>query len=92
MKSPYTIIYSSLVTEKGTDLEKHNKYLFIVDRRANKIEIRNAIERIYNVKVKSVCVMNTKPKPKRMRYRLGHTPSEKKAVVTLKSGHKITVK
>jgi len=91
-KSVYEIIRHNLVTEKGTYLQKYNKYLFITDRRANKIEIRKAVEKIFNVKVKSVHVLNVKPKPKRMRWRLGHTPREKKAIVTLKEGYSIEVK
>ena len=51
MKGPYTIVKSLLRTEKGTELGMLNKYLFWVDRHANKIEIKKAVEEIYKVKV-----------------------------------------
>ena len=92
MKSPYEVVYFSTISEKGSLLQQDNKYLFSVAPRANKIEIRHAIEKIFDVKVKSVHVLNVKPKPKRMRWRLGHTPRLKKAIVTLQKGQTIEVK
>lgn len=88
MKDPYQIIQTVLVTEKSTELsESQSKYCFKVSGNANKIEIRQAVEALFDVKVKSVNVMNRLGKWKRMRSaRYGKRPDWKKAVVTLKSG------
>ena len=92
MKSPFEVIISPLLTERSKDQEKYNKYTFLVHKDANKIEIKQAIEKIYNVKVKKVNTVNVKPKPKRWRYREGLTPRKKKAIVTLQEGYKIEIK
>lgn len=88
MKDPYQIIKSVLVTEKGTQLsESLSQYSFKVDTAANKIDIKKAVEVLFNVKVKSVNVMNREGKRKRMRSpKLGHRADWKKAIVTLKEG------
>ena len=89
MKSPYDVVYTVLITEKGTNLaDKYNKYLFKVNQKANKIEIKSAVEEIFpDVKVSSVNVMNVLGKKKRMRgSRMGKRPDWKKAVVTLSEG------
>lgn len=88
MKDPYQIVKSVLVTEKGTQLsESLNQYCFKVDTAANKIDIKKAVEVLFNVKVKSVNVMNREGKRKRMRSpKLGQRADWKKAVVTLKEG------
>ena len=78
-------------TEKGTLLEPQRQYLFEVAMRSNKIEIKKAVEEIYKVKVEAVNVMRVPGKRKRVRQQFGHTPDWKKAVVTLKTGHKIDV-
>lgn len=85
------IIIRPVVTEKSMDLLADNKYTFIVEKRANKTEVKNAIENIFNVKVESVHTMNVKGKPKRMGKFEGRTPARKKAIVTLKSGQKIRI-
>ncbi len=102
-KSPYDIIKSRHVTEKSKVLEQLQfsasnacvkkcqtpKYVFIVDRRANKQEIREAVEAIYsqkNVKVRSVNTILVKPKAKRMRGKEGVKPAFKKAIITLEPG------
>ncbi len=90
-KTSYDIIKSLLRTEKGTRLMRQNKYLFVVDKVANKIQIKKAVEDIHKVKVVSVNVMNVKGKPRRVRYKLGHTSGWKKAMVTLKEGDVIEV-
>ena len=92
MKTPYDIVISPLVTEKATMLKEQNKYLFLVHPKANKFQIKDAIEKIYNVKVKKVCTINVKPKPKRFRFRIGFISKKKKAIVTLKPGYKIEFK
>jgi large subunit ribosomal protein L23 len=91
MKDPRTIIQKLLLTEKGTGLtETQNKYLFRVDRLANKIEIRHAVEVLFKVKVDKVNTMNRSGKNKRVRtMSYGKTSSWKRAVVTLKQGEKI---
>lgn len=66
-----------------------NKYLFWVKTSANKLQIKKAVEEIYKVKVTAVNTMKIKGKPKRVRYKLGHTAAWKKAVVTLKQGDTI---
>jgi large subunit ribosomal protein L23 len=91
MKDPHTVIQTLLVTEKGTRLQGQNQYLFRVAREANKIEIRRAVESLFNVRVASVNTMHVRGKAKRggRRFQPGRTSSWKKAVVTLKPGDKI---
>ncbi len=91
MKEGRTIIRKLLLTEKGTHLtERDNQYLFRVDPSANKIEIKNAVEKIFNVKVTKVNTMNRRGKQKRLRsMNYGMTAAWKRAVVTLKEGDKI---
>lgn len=85
----YDIIKEPLLTEKGTKQEKTRKYFFVVDRSAKKHEIREAVERIFNVKVDKVNTMVMGGKWKRVRYQPGKTADWKKAIVTLKEGQKI---
>jgi len=90
MKDSYSIIQEPLITEKGSNLStKENKYFFRVDPKANKIEIKEAVEKIFNVKVASVNTLNVLGKMKRVRYRQGRTSNWKKAIVTLAQGQKI---
>jgi large subunit ribosomal protein L23 len=87
----YDIIKAILRTEKSTLYEPEGKYLFLVDKTANKIQIKRAVEEVYKVKVKDVNTFISAGKLKRVRYQLGRTPDVKKAVVTLKEGQKIVV-
>jgi large subunit ribosomal protein L23 len=89
MKDYRDIIIKPVVTEKSMDLLADNKYTFIVDKKANKTEIKNAIEHIFKVEVAKVYTMNIKGKPKRMGRFEGKRPDRKKAVVALKAGQKI---
>jgi len=92
MKEPQDIVKSLLRTEKGANIQRAlNKYLFWVDKNSNKIEIKRAVEDIYNVKVARVNTLTMKGKLKRVRYAEGKTPEWKKAIVTLKEGSKIDV-
>ncbi|MGB2705883.1 MAG: 50S ribosomal protein L23 [Candidatus Omnitrophota bacterium] len=91
MKSPYSVIISPIRTEKGTRLLPLNKYLFWVDRVANKAEIKNAVKEIYKVKVEKVNTITARGKKRRVRYVEGKTPDWKKAIVTLKQGEKIDI-
>jgi len=91
-RDAYTIIKKPRVTEKTTaNAQNHNAYTFEVERTANKIEIRQAIEKLFKVKVDKVRTVNVKGKPKRVRFKWGKTPDWKKAIVTLKEGHKLDI-
>lgn len=85
------IVKKMLMTEKGTRLkEAANQYTFEVDRGANKLEIRRAVEQQFNVKVKDVNTMTRQGKAKRLRtMSYGRTPAWKRAVVTLQDGQSI---
>ena len=85
----YDIVKTLVRTEKGTTLEPNRQYLFHVDRRATKIDIKKAVEEIYSVKVQGVNTVIVPGKKKRVRHQLGYTTDWKKAVVTLKEGSKI---
>lgn len=91
MAEPYKIIKSLLQTEKSTTMLPENKYLFWVDKKANKIEIKKAVEHIYNVTVMKVNTQMARGKKRRVRYVEGKTPDRKKAIVQLKDGDKIEV-
>ena len=92
MKDPYTIIRTPLLTEKCHDLkEKRNQVAFKVDTRANKVEVKSAVEQIFKVKVERVNIMNVKGKVKRLGRSSGKRPDWKKAVVTLKAGENIEI-
>ena len=83
MKSPYDIILKPIISEDSMEKMEDKKYVFKVDKNANKIEIRNAIEKIFDVKVKSVNTMNVKVKVKRMGAHSGKRSDWKKAIVAL---------
>jgi len=85
------LIKQAWITEKAGDLSGFNKYIFIVDKKANKSEIKKAIESIYGVKVNDVNIINIKGKSKRLGRSLGKTSAYKKAIITLKEGHKIDI-
>lgn len=82
------IILKPVLTEKGYDGIADKKYTFIVKKSANKIEIRNAVEKLFGVKVAKVNTLNCKGKLKRMGRNEGYTPDRKKAIVTLKEDSK----
>lgn len=83
MKSPYDIIKRPIVTEQSMENVADKVYVFEVDKAANKIDIRRAIEEIFNVKVSKVNTMNVLGKEKRMGVHVGRRPNWKKAVVRL---------
>lgn len=92
MNSIYSIIKAPLVTEKSTRIAQNRQYMFWVDKIANKIEIKQAVEKIYNVKVDRVASLLVKGKLKRMRANQeGKTATWKKAIVTLKPGSEIKI-
>jgi large subunit ribosomal protein L23 len=86
----YSIIIRPLVTEQGIHFANtKNAYSFEVNKRANKVQIRNAVERLYSVKVTDVRTANVKGKPRRRGRNFGTTKSWKKAVVVLHSDYHI---
>jgi len=91
MITSYDIIKALLRTEKATLYEPQAKYLFLVAKSANKIQIKSAVEQIYKVKVQDVNTAIYPGKLKRVRYQLGKTPDFKRAIVTLKEGQKIQI-
>ena len=84
MNSYRDIIIAPVITEKSALLEQEGKYVFKVDTKANKVQIKQAIEKIFNVKVLSVNTSNSHPKKKRVGKYTGMTSKYKKAIVTLK--------
>jgi large subunit ribosomal protein L23 len=81
---PYQVVIKPLITEKGTSQnEALNQYAFHVHNRANKQQIREAVEKIYEVRVVKVRTMKRRGKVRRYRYTRGRTAGMKKAVVTL---------
>ena len=91
MITAYDIIKTMVRTEKGTSFEPQGKYFFQVASFANKIQIKNAVEEIYKVKVSAVNTVFHPGKMRRVRQELGKTTPWKKAIVTLKEGQKIEV-
>lgn len=90
MKNPRDVILSPVVSEKSYDLiDKSNTYTFVVDRRSNKSEIKDAIEDIFSVSVRSVNTQNRAGKLKRTGRTLGHRNHVKRALVTLADGESI---
>jgi len=90
MKSEYDVIRRPVRTEKSTDLEElNNQIVFEVDRRANKIEIRQAVEGLFGVKVENVNTLTQRGKPKRVGRVFGRRSDTKRAIVTLAEGDQI---
>lgn len=83
------IIIRPIISERSFDMQEFNRYTFEVDKRASKIQIAQAIEEIFDVKVVKVNTINVKPKPKRVGRSMGQSRAWKKAVVTLKDGDTI---
>jgi len=88
MKTPYDIILRPVITERSMERASEKVYVFEVARDSNKIEIREAVETIFNVKVDSVNTMNVQGKLKRQGANIGRRPARKKAIVRLSSGSK----
>ncbi len=88
-ESYYDIIRRPLITEKATYLLEDNKYCFEVDRRANKAQIRRAVEEIFKVRVVKVHTLSVPSKPRRLGRHVGRTSAWKKAIVTLAPGEKL---
>lgn len=83
------ILIRPLITERTTDLMTDGKYVFVVDKRANKIQIADAVREIFKVTVEDVNTVNVKGKTKRRGRTVGKTASYKKAIVKIKAGETI---
>ncbi len=90
-KGPRDVIIRPIVSEKSYEGIEHNSYTFLVDKRANKTEIKEAIQKIWEVRVTSVNTLNRKGKTKRRRYTVGKRSDEKRAIVTLAEGDSIEI-
>lgn len=89
----FEVIKTVRLTEKGTrQAEKFNQYTVVADRRANKVQIRQAVQELFKVKVVKINTLNVRGKFRRQHtVQAGQTPDWKKAIVTLKAGDKITL-
>lgn len=85
-KDPRDIIVAPVVSEKSYGLMDEGKYTFLVDGRANKTEIKVAVEKIFDVKVSSVNTINRQGKTRRTRLGMGKRKDTKRAIVSLKEG------
>jgi len=88
---PYQVIIRPLITEKATLLASEHKYAFHVDPRANKIQIKEAVEIAFSVHVTAVNTMNVHGKRRRMGRGISRAPDWKKAIVTLREGDSIQI-
>ena len=88
---PRDIVLAPVVSEKSYSLLDNNTYTFLVHPRANKTEIRQAVEAIWGVKVVGVNTINRKGKTKRFRFTEGKRPDSKRAIVKLAEGDKIEI-
>lgn len=91
MREYRDIIIRPVVTEKSMNLQAEGKYTFYVDTKANKTEIKNAIEKIFEVDVIQVNTINVKGKTKRVGRFVGKTANKKKAIVSIKPGQTIAL-
>jgi large subunit ribosomal protein L23 len=91
MKSARDVIIRPVVSEKSYAGLEANVYTFLVDPRANKTEIKEAVQSIWNVRVTSVNTINRKGKVKRRRFTFGKRPDQKRAIVTLAEGDSIEI-
>jgi large subunit ribosomal protein L23 len=87
----YDIILSPVITEKATYASERNQVVFNVARRATKPQIKEAVEKLFDVKVKNVNTLIRKGKIKAFRGSVGEQSDVKKAIVTLEEGHRIDV-
>ena len=86
MRNPRDVLKKPIVSERSMGLMEQNKYSFYVEPKANKIEIKNAVQELFNVTVTSVNTMNVQGKKKRVGRFLGRTANRKKAIVTTFAG------
>lgn len=86
-----SVLIEPVLTEKTNEIRDENKFVFKVDARATKIQVKEAVRRIFNVHPVSCNIINVGGKPKKLRSRSGYTASWKKAIVRLKAGETIKV-
>ncbi|MHB1127413.1 MAG: 50S ribosomal protein L23 [Bacillota bacterium] len=91
MRNAHDVLIKPVISEKSTSLMEQNKYTFIVDRHANKLEIKKAVEDAFKVTVLKVNTLKVKGKLRRQGKTEGMTPDRKKAIVTLKTGDRIEI-
>jgi large subunit ribosomal protein L23 len=91
VKSPRDVIIRPVVSEKSYSGLEQNRYTFLVRPDANKTEIKEAVQQIWNVRVTGVSTMNRKGKTKRFRFTRGKRPDQKRATVTLAEGDSIEI-
>jgi len=91
IRDPRDILLAPVVSEKSYGLLDENKYTFVVDARANKTEIRLAVESIFDVKVTSVNTLNRAGKRRRTRAGWGSLPNQKRAIVSVAEGKRIDI-
>lgn len=91
IRDPRDIVLAPVVSEKSYALIDENKYTFIVDPRANKTEIKIAVEQIFGVTVLDVNTINRTGKQRRTRYGIGKRPNTKRAIVTVAVGQRIDI-
>ena len=89
MKDARDIIKRPIITEKSYQLMEESKYTFEVDRKSNRLEVKLAVQEIFDVTVEKVNIINVKPKKRRVGRYTGLTRNKKKAIVTLAEGQKI---
>ena len=87
----YDVILSPVITEKATMASEHNKVMFKVRKTATKPQIKEAVEKLFDVKVKSVNTLVRGGKWKTFRNKVGQQSDTKRAIVTLEEGHRIDV-
>ena len=85
------VLIKPLITEKNTMLGAQGKYTFKIDRRANKTQVKEAVEAIFKVDVTAVNTISVPPKSRRVGRTIGKTQAWKKAVVTLRPGQRIEI-
>ena len=85
-KDPRDILIAPVISEKSYGLQEVGKYTFLVDPRANKTEIKIAVEQVFGVKVESVNTANRQGKARRTRFGIGRRKNTKRAIVTLREG------
>ena len=88
---PYQVLLRPIVTEKSTQLQERDKYVFQIALKANKVMVREAVQKAYDVKVTSVNIVRTPGKVKRFGPRMVKQPGTKKAIITLKQGDRIQI-
>ena len=93
MRDPHNVLIRPVVSEKSYSLMDDNVYVFVVDPKATKVDVRNAVEQAFNVKVTNVNTLNRKGKSTRNRRTgvVGSRPDTKRAIVTLRQGDSINL-